>query len=586
MKAGRLPDFLQSFQSPLLRPPLRHVTVVDAFLLVCLAGLAILVGTGMSQGMMFSTPPVPADIHLDGLHLLGYAVRTSFRMAIALGISLVFSFLYALAAARSRRAAQLLVPLLGIFQAIPVLGLLSFTVVFFLVLFPVQISGAELAVICTVVWAQIWVMTSGLYQSLQNVPTELEEAARCFGLTGWQKFWRLDVPCTIPSLVWSAMTSMAGGWFVLIYSETMTVGPTRVVMPGIGSYVAVAISQKEIGAILAAILVMVAVIILYDQVLFRPLSVWAARFRQGGDTQDDLPPEPWMLRLFRHTRILGGTLGLFLSCVHKIASLPIGHRLQYLPRARSPVSRKFLDALWYGVLGVVFLSALKLTWNYGSHAYTLGQVLHVVMLGFYTLFRVTAMLGLASCLWVPVGVWLGLNSARAQRVQIIIQSCSAFPANLLFPVFVAGIAYYRLDPSFWLSVLLMLGAQGYIFSNVMAGTASFPSDLLEVGENFKVTGLRWWRKIILPGILPSYFTGLLAASGSAWNAAIAAESVQWGHETLNAQGLGAYIAQTASQGDLSGAALGVAVMTVFILTLNGLVWRPLSAYACRRLKLI
>ncbi|GBR30404.1 ABC transporter permease [Acetobacter orleanensis] len=562
------------------------MTVVKVSLLVCLAGLAVLAGYSVNHTLAVPAPPLQTLLHLDILYLPDYAARTSLRMFIALGLSLAFSFLYATLAAKSRRAAQILVPLLDILHSIPALGFLGFTVAFFLGLFPGQSFGAELAVISTVFASQAWTMTSGMYHSLRTIPTELEEAARCFGLTSWQKFWRLDVPCAIPALVRNAMISMAGGWFVLVYSETIAVGHTRIALPGIGSYVGMALSQQNIGAVLAAILAMIGVILAYNQLLFRPLTVWASRFRLETTEQDAILTEPWMLRLLRRTHILRGGVDHLLSFLHRLASLPLGHRPGRTAPSQTLVSKRLSDGLWLSALGVIFLGAVKVVWGYGATAYTAEQILHVVILGFYTLLRVVSMLGLASLLWVPLGVWLGLNPARAQRAQMIVQSCAAFPANLLFPLFVATIIYVHLTPAVWLTPLLMLGAQWYIVFNVINGTASFPADLLEAGETFKVTGFLWWRKIILPGITPAYLTGVLAASGSAWNAAIAAEAVQWGHETLKVQGLGAYIAQATTDGDLSAAALGLAVMTLFILALNWLVWRPLSDYAYRRLKLI
>lgn len=578
-------DFSLPAQNPSTRLPLRHLKSADALLLICMMGLAILAGTGVRHILGPVAAPVQAPIHLDVLWLPDYALRTTLRMFAALGVSLVFTFIYATLAAKSRRAAQILVPLLDIFQSIPILGFLSFTVTFFLGLFPGQVIGAELAIIFTIFTTQAWTMAFGMYQSLRSVPTELEEAARCFGLTAWQKFWRLEVPCAIPSLVWNAMMSMAGGWFMVIYSETITVGHTTLVLPGIGSYVGAAVSQKNIGAVLAAILVMAGIILACDQLVFRPLTVWASRFRLETTTQDDALGEPWVLRLLRRTRVLRSGIDLLLAFIHPLSSLPLGRRKRRFKSERSSVSKRVSDVLWWGALGLIFLLALQQLWLYSSSAYTLGQIGHVVVLGFYTLLRMASMLCLASLIWVPVGVWLGLNPLKARRAQQIVQYCAAFPANLFFPIFAAMIIYFHLAPDLWLTPLMMLGAQWYILFNVIGGAASFPSSLLEVGQNFEVKGLLWWRKIILPGITPYYLTGALAASGAAWNATIASEMVQWGHETLKTHGLGAYIAQATTEGDLSEVALGVVVMSLFVLILNWLVWRPLSDYAYRRLKL-
>ncbi|MCP9318321.1 ABC transporter permease subunit [Acetobacter persici] len=584
MTAGR-PDFSRSSHAPSAGLPLRHMNLADVVLLICVVGLAVLAGNSVRHMLVPLTAPAQVPIHLDILSLPGYALRTTLRMFTALGIALVFTFLYATLAAKSRRAAQILLPLLDILQSVPILGFLSFTVTFFLGLFPGQVLGAELAAIFTIFTSQAWNMAFGMYQSLRNVPTELEEAARCFGLTGWQKFWRLEVPCAVPSLVWNSMMSMAGGWFMVVYSEAITVGQTRILLPGIGSYVGVAISQKNTGAILAAILAMMAVILVYDQVLFRPLTVWASRFRLETAVQDEALAEPWVLRLLRRTRVLRSGINLLLSFVRKIGSLPLGRRQGRFRPSQTVLSQRLSDGLWWGVVGLVFLCALEQAWVYGRAAYTPGQIGHVVVLGFYTLLRVISMLCLASLIWVPIGVWLGLRSMRAQRAQLIVQYCAAFPANLFFPIFVGGIVYFHLTPDIWLTPLVMLGAQWYILFNVISGASSFPPNLLEVGQNFEVKGLLWWRRIILPGITPSYLAGALAAAGGAWNAAIASEVAQWGNETVRAHGLGAYIAQATSEGDISEVALGVVVMALFVLILNWLVWRPLSDYAYRRLKL-
>ncbi|MCX2560429.1 ABC transporter permease subunit [Acetobacter farinalis] len=584
MTAART-DFSYSSQNSSTRLPFRHLTAADAVLSICVVGLAVLAGTSVGPLLGPLVPPDLPPLHLGLLWLPDYALRTSLRMLAALAVSLIFTFAYATLAAKSRRAARILVPLLDIFQSIPVLGFLAFTVTFFLGVFPGQVMGAELAAVFTVFTSQAWRMASGMYQSLRSVPAELEEAARGFGLTAWQKFWRLEVPCAIPALVWNAMMSMAGGWFVLVYAEAVTVGNRAIMVPGIGSYVALAARQRDSLAVLAGLIAMLAVILVYEQVLFRPLTVWASRFRLETGVQDEGMAEPWVLRALRRTRILRVSIDALLSATGKIGSLPLGRRQGRGQKTPAAASNTVLECLWWGVLGLVFLSALEQTLRYGLSAYTAGQIGHVVVAGFYTLLRVLGMLCLASLIWVPVGVWLGLDPVRARRAYKIVQFCAAFPANLFFPVVAAGVLYFHLSPDFWLTPLVMLGAQWYILFTVIEGASSFPPALLEVGQNFEVKGALWWRRIILPGIIPYYLTGVLAASGAAWNAALAAESVQWGTETLKAHGLGAYIAQSTAEGNMSDVALGVVVMALFVLILNWLVWRPLSDYAHRRLKL-
>ena len=563
-------------------PTLRYVNALDLLLLVCVAALAIAVGSAARHiwGPLASVTATP--VHLELNYLPGYALRTTLRMFAALAVSLVFTFVYATLAARSRRARQILVPLLDVLQSVPILGFLTFTVTFFQGLFPGRVLGGELAAIFTIFTSQAWNMTLGMYHSLRSVPSELEETARCFGLTSWQKFWRLDVPCAIPSLVWNAMMSMAGGWFMVVYSESITVGNTEIVLPGIGSYVGEAINQRSISAVLAAIVAMMVVILVYDQILFRPLAAWATRFRLGSGTGAHVP-EPWFLRLVRRTRLLSVIGAMIVQGARRVGSLPLG-RVGTTPDQPAAEAGKRADWLWWCVVGCVGLVAARRVWVYAHVTYSLPEIGRVFLMGGVTLLRVFSMVLLASLIWVPLGVWLGLHPARARAAQLAAQYCAAFPANLFFPVFVVGIVHFHLTPDIWLTPLMILGAQWYILFNVIAGTSSFPTELLEVCRNLNVRGLFWWRKVLLPGIMPYYLVGAIAAAGGAWNAAIASEVAEWGNTTLTAYGLGAYIAQATIRGDIAAVGLGTAVMCVFVMVLNALFWRPLSDYAARRLK--
>lgn len=563
--------------------PLRYLNSADALLLLCLAAAAIALGAAVRHMLGPLVAPASMPIHLDMWHLPGYALRTTIRMFAALACSLVFTFVYATLAAKSRRAGQILIPLLDVLQSVPILGFLSFTITFFLGLFPGRILGAECAAIFTIFTSQAWNMALGMYQGLRSVPPELEETARCFGLTSWQKFWRLEVPCTIPSLVWNAMMSMAGGWFMVVYSESITVGSTDVTLPGIGSYVGMAIDQQNIGAVAAAIVAMMVVILVYDQVLFRPLAAWATRFRLESVNTVQVV-EPWFLRLVRRTRLLRMGGNALLSVGRRISYLPLGARPDTV-HATADDNSDGADWLWWGFLLIVCLAASWQVWAYAHTHYTLGQIAYVFGLGGITLLRVVSMLVLASLIWVPVGIWCGLDPMRARRAQILAQYGAAFPANLFFPVFVVVIVHFHLTPDIWLTPLMILGAQWYILFNVIAGASSFPSNLLEVGRNLEVRGWFWWRRIILPGIAPYYLVGVMAAAGGAWNAAIASEVAQWGETTLTAHGLGAYVAQSTQLGNISNVGLGTVVMCIFVMFTNALVWRPLSDFVARRLKL-
>ena len=558
----------------------RLPNIFDLVALICIVGALIAVARGASGTFAPLSVLDATPIRLDPAALPGYALRTTLRMFAALAASLLFTFTFAPLAAKSRRAGLVMIPLLDILQSVPILGFLSFTVVFFMNLFPGRVLGAELAAIFAIFTSQAWNMAFSLYQSLVTVPADLAEAARSFRLTPWQKFWRLEVPFAMPGLVWNTMMSMSGGWFFVVASEAISVGDTNWRLPGIGSYVAAALEARDLRAVVWAIVAMLVVILAYDQLLFRPLTAWSAKFRveltQGAQAED-----PWVLALLRRTHLLRQAVDLFGHGFNLVTGL----RLSLGPRAArapGPPSR-LLDALWIAALLAL---AAAIVWRLfgfliaGLHWADLGEA---VLLGLFTLLRVVVLMVAASLLWVPVGVWLGLRPALARRAQPVAQFLAAFPANLFFPPVVMGIVAFHLTPDIWLTPLMVLGTQWYILFNVIAGAAAFPGDLQEASRSFHIGGWLWWRRVIIPGIFPYYVTGAITASGGSWNAAIVAEVASWGDTKLTAHGLGAYIAQATEAGDTARIVLGVVVMSLFVVLFNRLLWRPLYAYSTRRL---
>jgi NitT/TauT family transport system permease protein len=330
---------------------------------------------------------------------------------------------------------------------------------------------------------------------------------------------------------------------------------------------------------------MIVVIALYDQLMFRPLVAWADKFRvelTGAQTV----PESWFLRLLQRTRLVrrfADPLGRFLRRLLTLRFLPAG-------AARAPWRRHLprpgiVDAAWYVVVGVATLYVAIVIVRFVAAELTLADLGTVLWLGGITLLRVVVLIALATALWVPLGVLIGLRPRLAERLQPLAQFLAAFPANLLFPVAVALIVRFSLDPDIWLSPLMILGTQWYILFNVIAGASSFPNDLQEAARNFHIGGLLWWRRVILPGIFPYYVTGAITACGGAWNASIVAESVSWGDTHLVAHGLGSYIAAATASADYPRIALGIATMSLFVILFNRLLWRPLYGFAERRLRL-
>jgi NitT/TauT family transport system permease protein len=574
---------LHDLLTPRLGQALRP-NIWDAVALILVIGAMVLIVYGGEQTTLPLSALDVTPVSLDPANLPAYALRTTMRMLLAIVCSIIFTFSYAALAAKSRRAEMVLIPLLDILQSVPILGFLTFTVVFFLNLFPGQVFGAELASVFAIFTSQAWNMTFSMYQSIRNVPKDLEEASQSFHLSGWQRFWRLDVPFAMPGLIWNTMMSMSGGWFFVVASESITVGKTTVTLPGIGSYVALAIEKQNLPAIGYAILTMLLVIIAYDQLLFRPVVAWADKFRFE-QTASATAPTSWMLDLFRRTRALRALTYPFAELNKAFSNFHIALPGRLRVAAKGGPPSRTVDAVWLATVVVATSYAGWRAYQYLSATLSPSDVLTAAGHGLVTLLRVIVLIALATLIWVPVGVWIGLRPKLAERVQPLAQFLAAFPANLAFPVFVVIIVRYSLNPNIWLSPLMILGTQWYILFNVIAGASAFPGDLREAAGSFHLRGWRWWIKVILPGIFPYYITGAITASGGSWNASIVAEVASWGDSHLTATGLGAYIATATEAGDFPRVVLGIAVMCILVTLFNRVLWRPLYAFGERRLRL-
>jgi len=523
-----------------------------------------------------------APVSLDPINLPFYAARTTLRMFAALALSLLFTFTYATWAAKSARAEKLLVPVLDILQSVPILGFTSITVVFFMSLVPGRVLGAEFAAIFAIFTSQAWNMAFSFYQSLRTVPHELEDCAASFRLTPWMRFWRLEVPFAMPALLWNMMMSMSGSWFFVVASESISVGHTNIALPGVGSYIALAIQQGSLRAIGWAIATMFIVILLYDQLIFRPLVVWGDRFRfdqeQGGHV-----PESWALTMLQRSRLMSALRALFDAVIRWTSRKAPRPELLLAPTATR--GGRGGDLLWFSLLLLLLAFAVWRIARMLIGETTWHEAAHVSGLAALTMLRVLVLIGLASLVWVPIGIWVGLRPRATQIVQPAAQFLAAFPANLLFPVAVFGIVTWKLNPDVWLSPLMILGTQWYILFNVIAGAAAMPTELRYAAQNLGVSGPLWWRKVALPGVLPYYVTGAITASGGSWNAAIVAELASWRNVQVKAHGLGAYIAEATTAGDFHRIILGIATMSLFVVAVNRAFWRPLYYFAERKYRL-
>ncbi len=560
----------------------RFINRWDILLIILTFSLLFFLGWA---GTQMATPYQLGDqlpISLEPSNLPFYALRTVLRMFIALIFSILFTFMVGALAAKNRRAEQIIIPAIDILQSIPVLSFLSITVTGFIHLFPNSLLGPECASIFAIFCSQVWNMTFGFYQSLKTLPHDLKEVSAMFHLSAWQRFWKVEVPFSMSSLLWNMMISMSASWFFVVLSEAISVAHQNIRLPGVGSYIALAIAQKNLYAVGYAILTMMIVIFLYDQILFRPLIAWSEKFKVE-QSPDETESQSWLIDLIRGSRLM------------KRVTQSVGLFTEYFVNARwlrfTEVKatkeidfkrQKRIDRLWSFGVGIFIIAGGWFLVRFILTELKVRDIIHVFLLGAATGTRIIILVALSSLIWIPVGVWIGLRPRIAQRIQPIIQFFAAFPANLFYPLFVIAIVEFHLNVEIWLTPLMILGTQWYILFNVIAGASRIPRDLYLAADNFGLKGWVWWKRLALPGIFPFYITGAITAAGGAWNASIVAELVSWGNVTLKATGLGEYIQMSTTAGDFPKIALGTAMMCVYVLAFNHLIWRPLYRLAEER----
>lgn len=551
----------------------------DAAVLIVVAAIMwALIRMGLRIVAPYDPQAVGQTLDTNPLRLPYYAARSLLRMFAAFIASLIFTFIYATAAARSRRLSKVLMPLLDVLQSVPILGFLSVTVTFWIALFPHSELGVECASIFAIFTSQAWNMAFSLHASLLGEPKELDEAARLLRLTRWQRFWSVDLPCGMIPLTWNSMMSFGGGWFFLTASETIQVANHTYVLPGIGSYVAAASNAQQTGRLLLAIVVMIVMVLLVNFFFWRPITAWAEKFRMG-DSGTVEAPKSLVLDVLRHSHIsrvwatIWRPVSEFLDHITRIFG--IGGVSFPLPEQK----RRVGDITFYVGTGVVCALGAWQVLNYVESGPGLSEFGVAFGLGLLTLLRVIAVLVLGTAIWVPIGVWIGLNPRWSRLMQPVVQVLASFPANFLFPFFTIFLIATNISIDVGGIVLMALGSQWYILFNVIAGASAIPNDLREAAENLQLSRSLIWRSLILPGIFPAWVTGAVTAAGGAWNASIVSEIVSYGPTVLRARGLGAYITDATTTGDFYRVLIGVIVMSVFVVGLNRLFWKRLTDLA-------
>ncbi len=560
--------------------------IVILTIFVLLWSLVVLGGDMRVRFDELHPPPLSLDVAL----IPYYTARTVLRMFIAFAAALLFTFTYGYVAAKSVRARKIMLPLLDILQSVPVLGFLSVTVTGFLALFPGSLLGVECASIFAIFTAQAWNMTFGFYHSLITIPAELQEAASVYKLNRWQRFTKVELPSSAIGLMWNSMMSFGGGWFFVAQSEAITVLNKNIKLPGLGSYMAAAVEAGDTRAAVYAIVAMITTIVVLDQLVWRPLVAWAEKFKLE-QTEGKDNPTSWVLDLLQRSYVLawlsehvGRVLGRFSQ---RASSLTSDLTQTIAGGTPAPVKALLRIATWgFTAVGVAWLAfdAIAIAKEIRTDM-TGAEMLRVVWLGVLTLLRVVAMSVIATLIWTPIGVWIGLRPRVARIAQPLAQIAASFPVNMTFPFIVAFFISTHIPINFGSVLLMALGTQWYILFNVIAGAMAIPTDLREAATLFGLHRWRLWKTLIIPAIFPFWVTGAVTATGGAWNASIVAEVASWGNDRLVADGLGAYIAQVTEKGDQPAIYFSIVVMALFVVVINRVVWRRLYDLAERKFKL-
>jgi NitT/TauT family transport system permease protein len=551
--------------------------------IVC-AGLALFYGL-MSLAHYWAGPMnTQPEIHLNPGALPKYALFSLARITIAYAISLLLTLIYAYVAAHNAKAERFLIPLLDTLQSIPVLSFLPGVMVAMVALFPTQQLGVELGSILLIFTGQVWNMTFSVYSSMKNIPREMLEAADAYRLSWWQKFVQLELPYSAIGLIWNSIMSVAGGWFFLMACEMFVLGNRDLRLPGLGSYLQTAANAGNTAAIVWGLAVMIAVIVLMDQVVWRPLIAWSEKFKFEQVESAQTPRSP-ILDLLRRSRVLSHASrvaaapareALTLYFARKnIASNPKPRRLA----ARKWIARALLVVALLGVLYAIGKMVLMLI------ALSRPELLEILVGAGATFLRVELALVLAGLWTIPVGVYIGLRPRLASIAQPIAQIAASVPATALFPIVLLFLIRVGGGLGIGSIVLLLLGTQWYILFNVIARASAIPTDLKEVCNVFSFGRIERWRRLLLPGIFPYLITGFVTASGGAWNASIVAEYFRFHNRTFSTTGLGAVISQATDRGNFPVLLGATVVMAVIVVTMNRLLWRPLYALAATRFKL-
>jgi NitT/TauT family transport system permease protein len=549
-------------------------------------GLLAILYALFASGKIWFAPFTPvANISSSPRALPLYAAYSLVRIAIAYILSLLFALGYGMAAAKSERAAKILLPLLDILQSIPVLSFLPGVMLAMVALFPGRQLGLELGSILLIFTGQAWNIAFSFYASLKGIPKELDEAARLYHFSEWQQFTELELPFAAIGLVWNSMMSVAGGWFFLMACEMFVLGPRDFRLPGLGSYLQVAAGAGDTRAILWGMAAMIAVIVLLDQLVWRPAIAWSDKFKF--ETVEGTAPQSFVLTILRRSGVLAAFYRAAINPLEERLTRAFAVKNETKPESPTPSGNTFKRWLARAVGATFLVVVVWLAYRALATIAHLGQ--HELILltrdAAFTFARVNAALILGALWAVPVGVWIGTTPIVAKIAQPLVQIAASVPATALFPVLLLMLIRAGGGMGLAAMALMLLGTQWYILFNVIAGAMAIPTDLKEASSVFRFNRWERWRRLILPAIFPYLVTGMLTASGGAWNASIVAEYFHFQGETLSVRGLGAAISRATDSGNLPVLLAATMVMSVIVVTVNRTLWQRLYRLAGTRFKL-
>ncbi len=544
----------------------------------------------MAQAASLWTAPLAMHVEIDlsPSALPGYALASVIRMTAAYVLSMAFSLIYGRLTASGPWAERLLLPVLDILQSIPILSFMPGVVLALVALFPRNNVGLELAAIVLIFTSQAWNLAFSFYQSMRTIPNELREAATIARLGSWRRFTKLELPFATIGLVWNSMISWAGGWFFLMAAEQFTLGDKDFRLPGLGSFLKTAADAGDVFALVLGLAMLIAIIVILDQLLWRPLVAWSEKFRFEQTESGEVATSA-VLTALRRSRLLEwleerGTPALAdafeqLTRFARRPRAPSGS-IKTQQQGRARVGQVVVlvvlagGAVW-GIIAIARLLAGLTPDDWGSLPGAAGA----------TLVRTFAALLIGTLWTVPLGVRIGLNPRLARRAQPLVQMAASIPATALFPVLLLVFLGLPGGLNVAAVALMLLGTQWYLLFNVIAGAQSIPSDLREAAVIYHVSGWRRWRTLILPAIFPYLITGLITATGGAWNASIVSEYVTFGNQTFQTVGLGSLIADAANGANFARLAAGTLAMAFLVLTINRFLWRRLYKTAEQRFHL-